>query len=151
MTGEIRHVICDTWHMAHDTWHVTHDIWHMMCDLWRFFIVLSVSLRFGIGATFYTCPEIQNLPNDLWLIMKLLNIDTCKLSSFLRPETSEWIFCKVFLTNRQLAWKLLKLFARSHLAGTSTQLDVNMVVGRQHFKYLTTYSGDWKVRQTSIS
>ena len=52
--------VSDRWHSIGDTWHLTHGMWHVTHDF--FLPFLSVSSRFGIGATIRAHQEIQCLP-----------------------------------------------------------------------------------------
>ena len=60
VTGDRWQLIVETWHMISDTWqvNVTCDTWHIFLF---YFLFLSVSVRFGIGATISTRWDIQGL------------------------------------------------------------------------------------------
>ena len=66
VTGDMQHATCDTWHMTYDIWHMTSDTSHFLL----FFSFLSISVHFGIGATFCTRQEIPCLPYAGFLYLK---------------------------------------------------------------------------------
>ena len=62
--GSVAVGVSDRWQVqaTSDTWHVTRDMWHMTRDTWFFYVAfLSISVRFGIGATICKSREIQCL------------------------------------------------------------------------------------------
>ena len=71
VTGDRWNSTCKTWYLTPDTWHLTHEMWYVTPATWDDFIFsfcLSVSFRFGIGATVHTRREIQCPPYARFLL-----------------------------------------------------------------------------------